>query len=133
MRRILGLSALLASAAAPAFAHGGHEVSGFLPPFSGLDHLVAMVGVGLWAALLGSRRPAAMVAVPVAVDGRPRTSLTAEVATTWLAVMPMPGTCLKEPLTSKPAGSGYTAWNLICEPLPFHQFGCTLQNVLLRG
>ena len=64
MRRTLGLSALLVSAAAPAFAHGGHEASGFLHPFSGLDHLVAMVGVGLWAALLASRRPAAMVAVP---------------------------------------------------------------------
>lgn len=64
MRRTLGLSALLVSAAAPAFAHGGHEVSGFLHPFTGLDHLVAMVGVGLWAALLASRRPAALVAVP---------------------------------------------------------------------
>ena len=64
MRRILGLSALLVPAAAPAFAHGGHEVSGFLHPFSGLDHVVAMIGVGLWAALLGSRRPAALVAVP---------------------------------------------------------------------
>ena len=70
MRRSIGLSALLVLAAAPAFAHGGHvgghEVSGFLHPFTGLDHLVAMVGVGLWAALLGSRRPAAMVAVPAA-------------------------------------------------------------------
>ncbi len=70
MRRSIGLSALLVLAAVPALAHGGHagghEVSGFLHPFSGLDHLVAMVGVGLWAALLGSRRPAAMVAVPAA-------------------------------------------------------------------
>lgn len=68
MRRTLGLCALMVSAAAPAFAHvghgGGHGAAGFLHPFSGLDHLVAMVGVGLWAALLGRRRPAALVAVP---------------------------------------------------------------------
>ena len=64
MRRTFGLSTLLVLATAPAFAHGGHEASGFLHPFSGLDHLVAMVGVGLWAALLASRRPAARFAVP---------------------------------------------------------------------
>lgn len=37
-----------------AFAHPGHNVSGFaaglMHPFSGLDHLLAMVAVGLWAA-----------------------------------------------------------------------------------
>lgn len=37
-----------------AFAHPGHNVSGFasglLHPFSGLDHLLAIVAVGLWAA-----------------------------------------------------------------------------------
>lgn len=37
-----------------AFAHPGHNVSGLaaglLHPFSGLDHLLAMVAVGLWAA-----------------------------------------------------------------------------------
>jgi urease accessory protein len=37
-----------------AFAHPGHDVSGLAAglthPFSGLDHLLAMVAVGLWAA-----------------------------------------------------------------------------------
>jgi urease accessory protein len=37
-----------------AFAHPGHDVSGFLAgvmhPFSGFDHLLAMIAVGLWAA-----------------------------------------------------------------------------------
>ena len=41
-------------ASSTAFAHPGHNVSGFaaglLHPFSGLDHLLAMVAVGLWAA-----------------------------------------------------------------------------------
>src|ERR1700733_6576062 len=42
----------------PASAHMGTGlpggfVSGFLHPFSGLDHLLAMVSVGLWGAFLG--------------------------------------------------------------------------------
>lgn len=42
----------------PAFAHMGTGLpggflSGFLHPFSGLDHLLAMVSVGLWGAFLG--------------------------------------------------------------------------------
>lgn len=43
-----------------AFAHPGHDVSGFAAglthPFSGLDHLLAMVAVGLWAAQGGGRK-----------------------------------------------------------------------------
>ncbi len=43
-----------------AFAHPGHNVSGFaaglMHPFSGLDHLLAMVAVGLWAAQGGGRK-----------------------------------------------------------------------------
>lgn len=50
-----GLGSLLPS---PAAAHmgtglpGGFE-SGFIHPFSGIDHLLAMVSVGLWGAFLG--------------------------------------------------------------------------------
>ena len=55
---------MLLAAAGPALAHPGHEASGFLHPFSGLDHLLAMVGVGLWAALLAGRKPVIAVAVP---------------------------------------------------------------------
>jgi urease accessory protein len=44
---------------APALAHTGAGVSvglesGFLHPITGLDHLVAMVAVGLWGAQLGN-------------------------------------------------------------------------------
>ncbi|MCZ8150469.1 MAG: HupE/UreJ family protein [Roseomonas sp.] len=44
----------------PALAHpGGDHVHGFaagiLHPLTGLDHLVAMVAIGLWAGLLGGR------------------------------------------------------------------------------
>jgi len=51
-RRILLTAALLLPAVA--HAHPGHAdaglVSGFMHPFSGLDHVVAMLAVGVWAA-----------------------------------------------------------------------------------
>src|SRR5437899_13036530 len=55
---------LLLAMASPAFAHPGHGGSGFLHPFTGVDHMMAMVGVGLWASLLASRKPAAALLVP---------------------------------------------------------------------
>jgi urease accessory protein len=55
--------AALAAANSTAFAHPGLHVAGFADglahPFSGLDHMLAMVAVGLWAAQLG--RPATWV------------------------------------------------------------------------
>ena len=66
MRRTICLAAVALLAAGPALAHPGHEASGFLHPFTGLDHLLAMVGVGLWAGLLAERKPAAGVLVPAA-------------------------------------------------------------------
>jgi urease accessory protein len=67
MRRLFVQSASLTVCAAlaltaltsVAFAHPGHGsglVAGLAHPFSGLDHVLAMVAVGLWAAQLG--RPA---------------------------------------------------------------------------
>jgi urease accessory protein len=54
-----GLVCLLLLWPANAFAHllgdaGGGLVSGFKHPISGLDHIVAMVSVGLWGAQLGA-------------------------------------------------------------------------------
>jgi urease accessory protein len=53
--------ALLLAAALPAAAHPGHvPMSGFAAgvqhPLSGMDHLLAMIAVGLWAGLCGGRR-----------------------------------------------------------------------------
>jgi urease accessory protein len=50
------------------FAHSGHEhvsslMSGFSHPLGGLDHLLAMLAIGLWASSLGGR---ALWAVPAA-------------------------------------------------------------------
>jgi len=47
-------------------AHSGHDSSGFAHPFTGADHMLAMVAVGLWASLLAVRRPAAALLVPAA-------------------------------------------------------------------
>jgi len=63
-----GAALALASATAPALAHTGHGdvsgfVAGFLHPVGGLDHVLAMVAVGLFAAHLGGR---ALWAVPAA-------------------------------------------------------------------
>jgi urease accessory protein len=59
-RRVVGVlvTALSVFVAAPAHAHegagvGGGLISGFLHPITGLDHVIAMVAVGLWGAFLG--------------------------------------------------------------------------------
>jgi urease accessory protein len=60
--RVRGISAVLILAAlnSSAFAHVGAHTSGLVDglahPFSGLDHVLTMVAVGLWASQLG--RPA---------------------------------------------------------------------------
>jgi urease accessory protein len=75
MRRAL-LTTAFVLAPTLAFAHPGlpghtHDLaSGFMHPFSGLDHILAMVAVGLFAAQLGGRAlwavPASFVAMMAA-------------------------------------------------------------------
>ena len=57
--------------ASPAFAHlnpaeHGSFAAGFSHPLSGSDHILAMVAIGLWAAMLGGR---ALLLVPTAFVG----------------------------------------------------------------
>lgn len=74
-RKFLPLLALLASPLA--LAHPGHGESGLIAglahPVFGLDHLLAMLAVGLWAIQSGERRwwalPAAFVAMMLAGAG----------------------------------------------------------------
>jgi urease accessory protein len=75
MKKTLGLFwgalGMLVLASTPAFAHldpleHGSFAAGFSHPLFGLDHILAMVGVGLWASLLGRR---AIWAVPSAFVG----------------------------------------------------------------
>ncbi len=59
MKRTL-LTLMAALAAAPAFAHlnpdeHGSFMAGLSHPIFGLDHILAMIAVGLWAAFLGGR------------------------------------------------------------------------------
>ena len=57
--RLTGAAGALALSAGAAFAHGGLGAHGFAQgaahPLTGLDHLLAMVAVGLFAAQLGGR------------------------------------------------------------------------------
>jgi len=62
LKSAIAILALGLLAAAPALAHPGHPGhetlnfwAGARHPFTGLDHLLAMVAVGLWAALRGGR------------------------------------------------------------------------------
>lgn len=69
--RIAAVAAALTAAAGPAFAHVGVDATGglahgFMHPISGLDHVLAMVSVGLFASRLGGR---ALWAVPAAFVG----------------------------------------------------------------
>lgn len=66
---------LLLAASSSAMAHPFHQMgggwsAGFIHPFAGLDHLLAMVAVGLWAAQFGGRwlwaMPLAFVAAMLA-------------------------------------------------------------------
>jgi urease accessory protein len=60
MKRLSIALILSAGAAGPAFAHldpAGHGsfAAGFSHPLFGADHILAMIGVGLWAFLVGGR------------------------------------------------------------------------------
>jgi urease accessory protein len=84
LRRFVPAAAVLL-APAVALAHPGHPghshlgfVAGLAHPFTGADHLLAMVAVGLWAALRGGRAiwawPAAFVVALLAGYGLGQTS-----------------------------------------------------------
>lgn len=65
------LALIVAAGAAPAFAHlspdeHGSLIAGLTHPLFGLDHILAMVAVGLWATMLGGR---AVWIVPAAFVG----------------------------------------------------------------
>lgn len=71
MRVALTLFLILSPAAAfahPGHLHAGGFATGFLHPLLGLDHVVAMIAVGLWAASLGaSAAPVLFLAFPLAM------------------------------------------------------------------
>ncbi|MBT9369593.1 HupE/UreJ family protein [Rhizobium sp. CSW-27] len=73
LKRLSLTAAMLAAAAAPAFAHldplaHGSFAAGLSHPIFGADHVLVMVSVGLWAAQIAANpeRRAALWAVPAA-------------------------------------------------------------------
>lgn len=88
LRAALGIGALLLSGTA--WAHAGHEhastgfFEGLVHPATGLDHLLAMVTVGLWAATLHAGRrwlaPALFIAAMAVGALAARTGLLADAA-----------------------------------------------------
>jgi urease accessory protein len=92
--------------AAYAHVHKGEEVSflsGFRHPISGLDHVVAMIAVGLWGAQLG---PPAIWVLPVAFP-----MVMAVGGMLGLLGVPLPGTELGIALSAIALGAAVmTAW-----------------------
>ncbi|GAA2838105.1 urease accessory protein [Aminobacter aminovorans] len=71
LKRLAVALSLMSLSVAPAFAHlnpdeHGSLLAGVSHPLFGMDHILAMVAVGLWAALLGGR---ALWLVPAAFVG----------------------------------------------------------------
>lgn len=88
MKRPLALAPLFLLAAGPALAHldpgeHGSFLAGVTHPLSGLDHILAMLAVGLWAAMIGGR---ALWALPTAFVGAMATGFALS-----LAGVPLPG------------------------------------------
>jgi urease accessory protein len=70
-KRVVIAAPALLLLTAPAFAHpglAGHNsfFAGFTHPLLGVDHILVMVAVGLWAAVIGGR---ALIIVPAAFVG----------------------------------------------------------------
>ncbi|HEU01865.1 hypothetical protein LCGC14_0287720 [marine sediment metagenome] len=68
LKRLSLIAASLFAATAPAFAHinpaeHGSLLTGFVHPLLGWDHVLVMIAVGIWAAMIGGR---ALWAVPLA-------------------------------------------------------------------
>ena len=84
MKKIAVAAAALAALAGPALAHTGHgDTSGFLHglahPVFGPDHLLAMLGVGLWSGFATPRRPWSGAAVFLA-------AMTAGAGLSWAGI-----------------------------------------------
>ena len=82
LKRSLIILAMTLAATAPAFAHldpvaHGSLAAGFSHPLFGLDHILAIIAVGLWAAMQGGR---AIWMVPAAFVGTMALGFAAAIA-----------------------------------------------------
>lgn len=96
-RRLLVISAslLLVSAVLPAHAHTGAGVAhgylnGLLHPLSGIDHVLVMLGIGLWGGVLGGRSrrllPAVFLMMMAAGAGLDFAGFSLRAAEVWVAI-----------------------------------------------
>lgn len=122
-RRISLFAGLVTMMVPAAYAHTGvHAVAGFavgfIHPFTGLDHLAAMVAVGLWAALAAPQRvwslPAAFMAVmalgaALGVAGVPLPDMETGIAASVLLLGGLLTTMARLPLVSAVALVGLFA------------------------
>lgn len=87
LNRLFITAAITATATAPAFAHldpaaHGSLMAGVSHPLFGLDHILAMLAVGLWAAQISasSGKRSALVLVPAAFVGTMALGFAAAIA-----------------------------------------------------
>jgi len=91
-----GSALALAALATPAFAHTGTEphmhgfAAGLAHPLGGLDHMLAMIAVGIWSSLAAGRRvwivPAIFVAAMLAGAGLTQAGVVMPAAETAIAM-----------------------------------------------
>jgi urease accessory protein len=109
-------AAALAALATPAFAHSGAEphmhgfVAGFAHPLGGLDHMLAMIAVGIWSALVAGRRvwivPAIFVAAMLTGAGLAQAAVALPAAETAIAMSVVTLGALIAAGVSLPVGAG---------------------------
>jgi urease accessory protein len=105
-------AAALAALATPAFAHSGAEphMHGFAHPLGGLDHMLAMIAVGIWSALVAGRRvwivPAIFVAAMLTGAGLAQAAVALPAAETAIAMSVVTLGALIAAGVSLPVGAG---------------------------
>ena len=94
IKLLVAVTGLLSLASLPVHAHTGlgtvHGlVDGLLHPLMGIDHLLVMLAIGLWAAKLGGRAlwmvPGSFLLAMAAGAGLQYTGFTISAAETWVA------------------------------------------------
>ena len=92
---LVGFTSVLLMLSLPVYAHSGLDteqgfIDGFLHPLMGIDHLLVMLGIGLWAAKLGGKAlwfvPVSFLLAMAAGAGLANLGLTISSAETWVAL-----------------------------------------------
>jgi urease accessory protein len=113
----LAVGAALFAATSSALAHPGHVPSGFtggiVHPFTGLDHLLAMVAVGLWAAQMSRGRQTRLLWL------LPATFMAALVAGACVAFLAVPWPLVEPAISTSVLALGLLIALAARLPVPF--------------